>query len=233
MPRKSSPAALNADGVAPSTRRVVTRSPGHTVRAIHLPHLQQAVIEADSSLERDFVYVALAFAQLKTITHQPFQLELGAGRYTPDFLVQFKDGSKVIVEVKPVSKLDGFAEKLAQAEAKLAARSIALIVAHDTMLRRDGRALRAQQIRRYAKGRYPNSEQILVIDALRNATAGLPIQAILDLGVQKATLLHMVSHQQLQVSPDLDIGDDANVRLPTMHNEEGSHAFRFANWLNA
>jgi len=198
-----------------------------------LPHLQQAVIEADSSLERDFVYVALAFAQLKTITHQPFQLELGAGRYTPDFLVQFKDGSKVVVEVKPMSKLDGFAEKLAQAEAKLASHSIKLIVAHDKMLRRDSRAQRAQQIRRYAKGRYPDSEQELVLGALRCVAAGLPIQVILGLGVQKATLLHMVSHQQLQVCPDLDIGDDAIVRLPTMYNEEGCHAIRFANWLNA
>lgn len=233
MPRKSSPATPHASGLAPGTRKVVTRSPGHTVRAINLPHLQQTAIEADSSLERDFVYVTLAFALVKTIKHQPFELELAAGRYTPDFLVQFKDESKIVVEVKPESKLHSFAEKLAQAKAKLATHSIALILAHDTMLRRDGLALRAQQIRRYAKGRYPNQEQALVTDALRNATAGLPIQVILDLGVQKATLLHMVSHQQLQVSPDLDIGDDAIVRLPTMHNEEGSHAIRFANWLNA
>jgi len=232
MPRKTPPAALNTSGVAPSTRKVVTRSPGHTVRAIHLPHLQEAVIEADSSLERDFIYVALAFAQLKTITHQPFQLELGAGRYTPDFLVQFKDGSKVVVEVKPMSKLDGFAEKLAQAEVKLAVHSIKLIVAHDKTLRRDSRALRAQQIRRYAKGRYPDSEQALVLGVLRYAAAGLPIKAILSLGVQRATILHMVSRQQLQLNSNLDIGDDAIVYSPILHDKEGSHAFRFASWLN-
>lgn len=232
MSRKTSHAALNASGVASSTRKVVTRSPGHTVRAIHLPHLQQAVIEADSSLERDFVYVALGFSQLKTITHQPFQLELRTGRYTPDFLVQFKDGSKVVVEVKPMSKLDGFAEKLAQAEAKLASHSIKLIVAHDKILRRDSRAQRAQQIRRYAKGRCPDSEQELVLGALRCAAAGLPIKALLALGVQRATILHMVSHQQLQLNSNLDIGDDAIVYLPIMHDKESNHAFRFASWLN-
>ena len=233
MPRKSSPATPHAGGMAPGTRKVVTRSPGHTVRAIHLPHLQQTAIEADSSLERDFVYVALAFPLLKTIKHQPFELELDAGRYTPDFLAEFKDGSMAVIEVKPASKLNGFAEKLAQAEAKLAAHSIAFILARDTMLRRDGLERRAKQIRRYAKGRYPNSEQALVIDALRNATVGLPIKGILDLGVQKATLLHMVSRQQLEVSSDLDFGDDAIVRLPIMHNKEGNHAIRFAGWLDA
>ncbi|AVS85863.1 hypothetical protein C8239_14810 [Paracidovorax avenae] len=198
-----------------------------------MPHLQDAAIEAESSLERDFVYVALAFAQLKSISHQPFRLELDVGRYTPDFLVQFKDGSKVVVEVKPEIKLQGFADRLAQADAKLAAHSIALIVAHDTMLRRDGIAIRAQQIRRYAKGSYPESEQELVLNLLRSAAAGLPIKTFLALGVQKSTILHMVSRQRLQISSDLDIRDDAHVCLPITNNQEGSHAIRFASWLNA
>ncbi len=131
MPKKKPAAALDQSGVAPATRKVVTRSPGHTVRSINLPHLQPKAIEADSSLERDFVYLTIAFPFLKTIAHQPFELSLEAGSYTPDFLVDFKDGSRIVIEVKPESKMEGFAEKLAQAEVQLRDRGIEFLVAHD------------------------------------------------------------------------------------------------------
>ncbi|MDP3522523.1 MAG: hypothetical protein Q8S02_18075 [Hydrogenophaga sp.] len=232
MSRGRPPKVPDAGDLAPSSRQVVTRSPGHTVRSINLPHLQQIAIEADSSLERDFVYIALAFPLLKTITHQPFQLELAAGRYTPDFLVEFKDGSKTVVEVKPESKMSGFHEKLKQAETKLAAHSIQLLLAHDTLLRRDNIEKRSKLIRRYAKGQYPAHEQALVIDLLRGATTGLSVKSLTSAGVQKVTILHMISHQKLQVSSDLDIGDDAVLYLPCLNNEEGTHAIRFAGWLD-
>ncbi|MCE1194531.1 MAG: TnsA endonuclease N-terminal domain-containing protein [Acidovorax sp.] len=233
MSKKQQAAALDQSGAAPVTRTVVTRSPGHTVRSIHLPHLQPKPIEADSSLERDFVYLTIAFPFLRTITHQPFQLSLAAGGYTPDFLVYFKDGSRVAVEVKPESQMEGFAEKLAQAKAQLAEREIEFLVAHDTLLRRDGIEERAKRIRRYAKGKYPASEQELVIQSLQSSPRGLSFKFLASLGVQKTTILHMVSHQKLQVSSRLDIEDDALVQLPITLNEEGSHAIRFANWLNA
>lgn len=232
MQQKILPTAL-VEGAVPATRKVVTRSPGHTVRSINLSHLQPTAIEADSSLERDFIYVALGFPLLKEITHQPFKLKLDAGFYTPDFFVRFKDESVVVVEVKPESKLDGFAEKLAQAEAKLTSEGVALIVAHDALIRRRGIERRAKQIRRYAKGQYSAEEQALVIDALRKAPAGLPIKHLISLGVQKVTILHMVSHQQLQVSSNLEIDNDSVVQAPATLTEEGCHAIRFASWLNA
>lgn len=232
MPTKKSAAALDHSGVAPAARKVVTRSPGHTVRSINLPHLQPKAIEADSSLERDFVYLTIAFPFLKTITHQPFELNLQAGNYTPDFLIEFKDGSRAVVEVKPESKMDGFAEKLAQAEAQLQERGIEFLVAHDTLLRKDGIEERAKRIRRYAKGHYPAAEQELVLQSLQSAQQGLSFKSLVSLGAQKATILHMVSHQKLQVNSNLDIDDDSVVQLPTTFNKEGSHAIRFANWLN-
>lgn len=232
MPKKKPAAALDQSGVAPATRKVVTRSPGHTVRAINLPHLQPKAIEADSSLERDFVYLTIAFPFLKTIAHQPFELSLEAGSYTPDFLVDFKDGSRIVIEVKPESKMEGFAEKLAQAEVQLRDRGIEFLVAHDTLLRRDDIEQRAKRIRRYAKGQYPAAEQELVIQSLQSAQHGLSFKSLVSLGAQKVTILHMISHQKLQVNSNLDIDDDAIVQLPITFNEEGSHAIRFANWLN-
>lgn len=233
MPNKKPAAALDHSSAAPATRKVVTRSPGHTVRSINLPHLQPKAIEADSSLERDFVYLAIAFPFLKTIAHQPFELSLDGGRYTPDFLVDFKDGSRIVIEVKPESKMEGFAEKLAQAKAQFADRDTEFLVTHDTLLRKDGIEERAKRIRRYAKGQYPALEQELVIQSLHSSPRGLSFKSLAALGVQRTTLLHMVSHQKLQVNSNLDIDNDALVQLPTTLNEEGSHAIRFANWLSA
>lgn len=236
MPQKHSPKTPEppiAKGSARPTRRVVTRSPGHTVRSIHLPHLQELAIEADSSLERDFVYLMLGFPFLKKLSHQPFQLSLDAGDYTPDFLVDFKDGSRAVVEVKPESKMEGFAAKLAQAQEQLREHGIEFVVAHDMLLRHDDLEARAKRIRRYAKGQYPTSEQELAIVSLQSSSQGLNFKSLVSLGVQKVTILHMVSHQKLQVNSNLDIDDDAVVQLPTTFHEEGSHAIRFANWLNA
>lgn len=233
MPKKKPAAALDQSSATPGTRKVVTRSPGHTVRSINLPHLQPKAIEADSSLERDFVYLAIAFSPLKAITHQPFELSLEAGNYTPDFLVDFKDGSRIVAEVKPESKMEGFAEKLAQAEVQLRERGIDFLVAYDTLLRRKDIEQRARRIRRYAKGQYPVSEQERVIQSLQSSPRGLSFKSLASLGVQKTTILHMASHQKLQVNSNLDIDDDALVQLPITLNEEGSHAIRFANWLSA
>ncbi|MNY74070.1 hypothetical protein D3C86_2130090 [compost metagenome] len=73
----------------------------------------------------------------------------------------------------------------------------------------------------------------MVIQSLELSQRGLSIKSLVSLGVQKVTILHMISHQHLLVSSNLDIDDDAMVQLPTTFNEEGSHAIRFANWLDA
>ncbi|WP_157422038.1 TnsA endonuclease N-terminal domain-containing protein [Acidovorax sp. Root219] len=234
MPRKATSTTPGTEpGASPPARKVVTRSPAHTVRAINLPHLQKTAIEADSSLERDFVYVCLGFPYVRSIVHQPFTLELAAGRYTPDFLVGFVDGSKAVVEVKPVSKIKRYKEKFTQAESKLATQSMRFVVAHDLLLKKHDLHERAKRIRRYAKGTYPLLEKALVISALQQASQGLSFEELINRGVQKVTLLHMVAHQQLQLGADLDISDGAIVHLPDQHCLGGSHAIRFASWLGA
>lgn len=234
MPRKATSAKAGTEPVArPPARKVVTRSPAHTVRVINLPHLQKAAIEADSSLERDFAYICLGFPFLRSILHQPFTLELPAGRYTPDFLVGFIDGSKAVVEVKPAAKVKRYKEKFAQAESKLASQSMLFVVAHDLLLKMGDLHERAKLIRRYAKGVYPPSEKALVMSALQQVPKSLTFKDLIERGIRKVTVLHMVAHQQLQIGADLDIGDAAIVSLPNQHSQEGSHAIRFASWLGA
>lgn len=234
MPKRVADHALDEElGDSPPARKVVTRSPPHTVRSINLPHLQKIAIEAESSPERDFIYRTLGFPFLRTLKHQPFTLELSAGTYTPDFLVGFADGSKAVAEVKPANKVERFKEKFAQATIKLAEHSMPFLVVRDILLRDGDVHERAWLIRRYAKGSYPESEKALVIEALQGASQGLSLKVLLARGVQRATLLQMVAHQQLQVSSDLDISDSATVRLPQPSTKEGSHAIRFASWLGA
>src|SRR5256885_13315536 len=84
---------LSGENMQPATRKVVHRSPAHTVRLLNLPHLQDEAIEADSSVERDFVHCAALFTLTRAIKAQPFKLSLKASSYTPDFAVKFADGS--------------------------------------------------------------------------------------------------------------------------------------------
>ena len=77
----------------PATRKVVHRSPAHTVRLLNLPHLQDEAIEADSSVERDFVHCAALFTLTRAIKAQPFKLSLKASSYTPDAYFGERDRS--------------------------------------------------------------------------------------------------------------------------------------------
>ena len=108
----------------PSSRKVVHRSPAHSVRSLNVPHLQPEPIEADSSVERDFVHCAALFPAVSSISSQPFKLTLPIGKYTPDYLVTFTDGSRAVVEVKPEEFIADFQQKFDQARLKLESTSI-------------------------------------------------------------------------------------------------------------
>src|SRR2546427_6886864 len=143
---------LSGENMQPATRKVVHRSPAHTVRLLNLPHLQDEAIEADSSVERDFVHCAALFTLTRAIKAQPFKLSLKASSYTPDFAVKFADGSCAVVEVKPEKFVDSYQELFAHARRQLAERGMLFFVVRDTRLRHGGLMERALIIRRYAKG---------------------------------------------------------------------------------
>lgn len=217
----------------PSKRKVVHRSPAHTVRLIHLPHLQEHPVEAESSVERDFVLIASLRVGIKSIQHQPFRLTLGSGTYTPDFLLQFQDQSRVVVEVKPTSKVPRYLELFAEAKHQLATHGMHFMVARDTVLRKDLMAERALMIRRYAKTRCTFSEQERALVLVSQHPAGIPIRKLVQAGVGRPTLLHLIAYRRVQTDDELNTGDDAVVRLPNSQTQEVSHAIRFAQWLDA
>lgn len=217
----------------PAKRKVVQRSPAHTVRLLHLPHLQEAPVEADSSVERDFVLIASLYPSIKSIQHQPFTLTLGAGSYTPDFLLQFQDMSKTVVEVKPTSKIPQFESVFAQAKEQLAQHRMVFMVARDTLLRKDHMAERAMKIRRYAKNRCHAKDQERALNMLQQHPAGLPIGRMLQSQVSQATLFYLIAHRRIAVDAELNIDDDAIISLPKAQPKEVCHALHFAQWLDA
>lgn len=217
----------------PSSRKVVHRSPAHTVRTINLPHFQPQPIEADSSVERDFVHCAALFPAAVSISSQPFKLTLSVGAYTPDYLVTFKDGSRAVVEVKPEEFVENFQEKFEQARLKLAEFGMSFLLARDTVLRREGLADRALFVRRYAKGGAGANDIQRCLELLEGAGGALSMKELNGAGIGLATILFMVTRRQLLTSADLQYGDDATVQLFPPTDLGGSHAIRFANWLDA
>ena len=216
-----------------SSRKVVHRSPTHTVRSLNLPHLQPEPIEADSSVERDFVHCAALFPAVTSISSQPFQLTLPIGKYTPDYLVRFTDGSRAVVEVKPEKFIADFQQKFDQARLKLAEFGMPFLLARDTVLRREGLADRALIVRRYAKGGASVNDIRRCLELLESAGEALSMKELREAGISRSTILYMVTRRQLLISADLQYDDDAKVQPFSQTDLGERHAIRFANWLDA
>ncbi len=217
----------------PSTRKVVQRSPAHTVRLINLPHLQRKSIEADSSLERDFVHVAALFPLTRGIEHQPFRLNLELKRYTPDFLLTFKDGSRLVVEVKPQSKLAGYRDLFDVAAAELKTHGIYFMVATDTQIKSCDRAANALEIRRYGKTEFSEAECARALMLLMQHPEGLQLRQLCDThAFSRELLFNLASRQMVALQNNLDIAPSARV-FPINVSKEQSHAIQFASWFDA
>ncbi len=101
-------------------RNPVPRNPQREVGMVNPAWLQDHEVKHDSWLERRFIMVALSCPVVVEIEAQPIEMWLGSNeKYTPDFLVRYQDGDKVIVEVKPEKFLPEHADRLRRAEHQL------------------------------------------------------------------------------------------------------------------
>ncbi len=217
----------------PSKRKVVQRSPAHTVRLLHLPHLQKTPVEAESALERDFVQIAALFSFTESIEHQPFRLVWDDASYTPDFLIRFKDASQLVVEVKPLVKVDKYRALFDRASEKLKGHKLPFMVATDTQLQAGQRVANALLIRRYAKTSFTESSCDRAIKLVEVRSDGMSfLELCSDTPISRELILHLVARRRLAVSPNLAIGSNAMV-FPVNHLKEQSHAIQFASWFDA
>lgn len=216
----------------PTTRKVVKRSPANTVRLLHLPHLQAEPVEAESALERDFVHIAALFPFITHIEHQPFKLVWDDASYTPDFLLTFRDQSKLVIEVKPSSKVSKYEELFKRAEEKLETKGVPFYVATDTRISVSGRPANALLIRRYAKTVFPADACQALVDKATNASCGVSVKELCEANAYSLSLLrHVIGKRLLTTAPDL--GTKPSSIIFTPHSLKGqSHALQFTGWFN-
>lgn len=217
----------------PSTRKVVQRSPAHTVRLIHLPHLQHLPVEADSSVERDFIHIAALYPGVERIEHQPFKLIWEDASYTPDFLVRFEDRSHVVVEVKPEEKVTGYAPLFDRASTKLGASNMPFLIATDKGLRADGMAERAREIRRYAKAGVSQAECDRLLNVVEHSDEGIPLSSLISCyGFEREVILHNMAFRRISSGRGLRIDGDTPLRATNSRSKETNHAVHFTDWIN-
>jgi len=213
-------------------RQVVTRSPKRTVGLINCPWFQDRPIEHESRLEKHFVYRALLFPGLATIEHQPFKLLLKKPRqsYTPDFLLTFANGQRLVVEVKRSEKIKTHRERFDVIAALLAERELPFFVVHQGQIDGDFRAQRAGLIRRYAMFAVKHELIEGVITFVNRFPAGVSIgKVIKTLRISEHHLYHLLARRYISADRRTSLSPDDLVY--PIHKEITNAAHQFGNWF--
>jgi hypothetical protein len=172
-------------------------------------------VECESSFERDFVYRAALCPTVVHIAHQPFALRARGGRsYTPDFLVRHSDGTEVVVEVKPASRVAGYRTVFNDATEQLVERGVGFLVLTEEQIRRNKAHRRAALVLRYRKFTPAAQSCEAVLNRLRAADAAVSMADLVK-GTQQAreVVFHMVATKAVYLSSELSLDDDAIVSL--------------------
>lgn len=218
--------------IKPTTRKVVHRAPQHTVRRLHPSYLQARPIEADSALEYLFAYIALLFHLTVEVVHQPFKFVLGDRVYTPDFLVIFRDLSRLLVEVKPEFKVLGYAGLFDRVKEELKGKEVPFLVACDKQIELDNLGANALLIRRYGKTSYPVDICARAIELVQQRPEGIRVRHASETEqIPPEVFLHLVARRQLMLDSSFDVGEQARV-FPINQIQEKSHAIQFAERFN-
>lgn len=195
----------------PAARKVVTRAPHRRVGLIACPWFQPNTIEYESLLERDFVRLALLDAEVSSISHQPFLLDLGEfGSYVPDFLL-VSPARKLVVEVKPEERALNTKNKprLACAERILREQGFGFLVATEKFIRRDKRHERASILLRYARSQLPADLCKRVTEVASGHPQGITIRALASKTQTSVdTVLHLVGRRRLRINKALSFDED-------------------------
>lgn len=221
---------MNTDSNAPA-RRVVSRSPGRTVRRINLPAIFDAPIECESTLERDFVMRAALCPGVAQIRHQPFQLLLPSGqRYTPDFFVKSFTGAHYVVEVKMADRVEEHRSRFDAAREVLKSRGCIFLVLTEQHIRHQRLHMHAMSLLRYCKSGISPQIRERVLDCLGSHKDGVRISLLISMAdASAAEVLHLIATRQIAVSADWIYSGDSIVKPAT----ETNHEVHITNWFDA
>lgn len=199
----------------PSTRKIVTRSPSRTVRIINLRGILDAPVEAESSLEADYVLRSAFGPGKKKIMHQPFKLPISPKGYTPDFLEEVEGVEmKAVVEVKLEKKVAKYTDLFDRAAEYLLLRNYKFFVLTEKHLRRDGIEERVRLLRRYAKAVFPLDERTRALETLSKYPKGLAIGSLMRKArVSRELIIHLIAWKQIFSGYGLQLAESAVVIL--------------------
>ncbi len=207
-----------------SSRKVVTRAPGRTVRILNLRGVLPNPVEAESKLEADLVRQVALNQLTKAIVGQPYRLPVSPEGYTPDYLVTTTGEARIVVEVKLASKIAKYATLFDAAAEYLQAHKHQFFVATEKTIRRDRLHERALLILRYAKGTYSEPEQQRALEAADFYKKGLALGTLTaKTKLRRELIFHLIGRRKLTTGPPLSLDDSALVlatSVPEMSDED-------------
>ncbi|MFZ6755217.1 Tn7 transposase TnsA N-terminal domain-containing protein [Undibacterium sp. Dicai25W] len=217
------------------SRKVVTRSPHRVVGLIACNWLQKQPIEYESQLEKRFIQKILLTQGVTEVIHQPFQIEYGDAlekNYTPDFLITFQDGTKIVAEVKPEKFIPKFADTFDAAGDILQQRNFKFCVVSELQIDIKDEPESIDLLLRYAKGSFPNSNIEAVKQFISCATTReISIKEICGSTNSSIHLLfHMLGRRILRFSNEIATSTNTLI-LGNAEGEYDDNVF-IPNWLN-
>lgn len=213
-------------------RKPVTRAPHREVGVVNPAWLLDHDVEHESHLERRFIMVALSCPVVVDIVHQPLHIWLGPDqteKYTPDFLVRFRDGDSVIVEVKPQVFVKKHAEKLNAAERQFNSHGQKFQVITDQQIDANGLSARAMLLMRYGRMQFSDEQALECRNYLERECRGdASVQALIDKGVSEALIWNMVAKHQFKVPVGLNLRPE---EIVSINEPQGDCCDFFYTWF--
>ncbi|WP_153117013.1 hypothetical protein [Rhodocyclus tenuis] len=218
-----------------SDRKVITRSPSHGVAAVIAGGILNNYVEAESTLESDFIRRAALMPSHPKVFHQPFRLPISPKGYTPDFLLFFdSSGFKAVVETKMSMRIDAkYTELFDDAACFLRERGYIYFVVTEAELRHHGIHTRAKLLTRYAKQQVATSHADKIISIAASYPHGIPVGSLARKAqVPIHLILALVATGKLTTGPLLQT--DASAIVNTLNDsKETADEILVRRWLGA
>lgn len=192
------------------TRKVVTRAPHREVGIVNAGWLLDHPVQHESHLERRFIIAALSCPVVCDIQHQPFTLQLSeagtARKYTPDFLITFRDSTNLVVEVKPQAYLKRHEVRLLAAEQMLQSQGQRFFVATDALIDGKNLSARAMLLMRYGRMHCTEVQVQETLRAIRHVGHdGVSVQQLIKQGLPEDMVWNLVARHLCHVPSDFQV----------------------------
>jgi len=217
------------------TRKVVTRAPHREVGIVNAGWLLDHPVQHESHLERRFIIAALSCPVVCDIQHQPFTLQLSetgsTRKYTPDFLITFRDSTSLVVEVKPQAYIKRHDARLRAAEQMLQSQGQRFFVATDALIDGKGLAARAMLLMRYGRMHCTDDQVQETLNALlRVGRNTVSVQKLIEQGLPEDMVWNLVARHMLHVPSDFQIDRSQTI---TINPYAGDCHDYFQSWFGA